>query len=207
MRIIRSAIASALVGVCGAMQAHSQDIVITALDSNGRLSWSNSASAGYQSIQWAPSLTGDWERLTYASCAGSAYTAAVPMFYRVLWSPGWRVGDLEGTWTNTGSIMSMNFTNTWTFDANGYLVGFVWTNGPPLLSFGGQLKVLSSGGVTGTVYAVHASQYGDETYFFTWNGQFESRNAITGTVSGTWMNPGGGGSGYIGTYSQGPTTK
>lgn len=62
-------------------------ITITSFHGNGQLTWDGSNLTAY-AVQWAPSATGPWtstwEHLSWIAGSGSTYTAAVPMFYRVI---------------------------------------------------------------------------------------------------------------------------
>jgi len=56
---------------------------------NGVVIWSNSAPTGYQCIEWANSVTGQWhhtwKNLLDIRATGGMYQIDVPLFYRVVW--------------------------------------------------------------------------------------------------------------------------
>lgn len=68
------------------------ELVITAFNSNGELTWTNSFTnnATYR-VEWAGSSAGPWQKfdaltnLTLLSATSNAVTVKVPMVYRVLW--------------------------------------------------------------------------------------------------------------------------
>lgn len=66
---------------------HAQDIEITSLTINGRLSWTNSFTNGLFSVEWAPALPATWRdnwgALQGFWVSGPTGTVEVPMFYRL----------------------------------------------------------------------------------------------------------------------------
>jgi hypothetical protein len=66
------------------------DFPITSFNSNGRLSWTHSATTGMYHVEWSNFPTGIWQRswssLTYLQATSGSRTVDVPMFYRVIWS-------------------------------------------------------------------------------------------------------------------------
>jgi len=72
---------------CLANHATAQDI--TALSSDGTLSWTNGLINGAYEVQWSPSLaaggtwTNDWSRLQNLQGTQSVFSVSVPMLYRV----------------------------------------------------------------------------------------------------------------------------
>lgn len=64
---------------------------LESLARNGALTWSGPATAGSYRVEWAPTATGPWSRswaaLTNLPAGGTTITVAVPMFYRVVYSP------------------------------------------------------------------------------------------------------------------------
>ncbi len=75
-----------------ATAALTAELVITSFNSNGELTWTNSASsnATYR-VEWAGSASGPWNKfdaltnLTLLSATNSSVTVKVPTFYRVVW--------------------------------------------------------------------------------------------------------------------------
>ena len=71
------------------LQGASADPVITSIQGNGSLSWTNNINtAAVYRVEWAPSASGPWYRsfqnLSYIEAqSNKAFTATVPMFYRV----------------------------------------------------------------------------------------------------------------------------
>ena len=69
------------------LRTHAQDIEVTSLASNGRLTWTNSFTNGLFSIEWSPKLGtnwhNNWDSLQNFWVSGGTNTVDVPMFYRV----------------------------------------------------------------------------------------------------------------------------
>src|SRR6266508_627050 len=65
--------------------------VITSLNRNGELTWTNSVSNATYRVEWASSAEGPWNKfdvltnLTLLSATSNVVTVKVPMFYRVAW--------------------------------------------------------------------------------------------------------------------------
>lgn len=111
-------------------------------------------------------------------------------------SESYSSADLEGTWS------------IWTFDANGTLTDLNWSEwgGPTPHTVGGSLSVSDSGAVSGTVYSIHITEYGDEITYWTWDGTFTSGSTMDVTLTATWSNESGD-SGSYGTLFSGEITK
>jgi len=79
----------ALLGVLLAASAQAQNLQITSLANNGRLTWTNSFPNGSYSVEWASTVNGnaawqqDWLSLKNLAPTSSVTTVSVPMFYRV----------------------------------------------------------------------------------------------------------------------------
>lgn len=64
---------------------------IQSLARNGELTWTGTATTGNYRVEWAPTAAGpwssSWQALTNIPATGAATTLAVPMFYRVVYTP------------------------------------------------------------------------------------------------------------------------
>lgn len=109
-----------LLSTNGVFQAHGQEPEVVEFQ-NGVLSWSNSASTGFHSIEWACSLTSQWSRtwrpLQDMRAVGGEYTVEVPLFYRVLWHP-----TASATSGIPPDVISFSAT------AQDGFVGLIWNN-------------------------------------------------------------------------------
>ena len=94
---------------------YAQDIEIISLSHNGNITWSNSVSEGYCTVEWGSSLTGQWssswQDLSRLPVTNEIMSANVPMFYRVLWTTN-NVGDIinANQSIGTGDGFSANFS-------------------------------------------------------------------------------------------------
>lgn len=70
---------------------HADEVQILSLTTNGSLTWTGPATKGAYRVEWAPSVNGPWSAswaaLTNVPATGASVTVAVPMFYRVVYSP------------------------------------------------------------------------------------------------------------------------
>ena len=115
MRIPSLAIAIALI----AASAIASDLVITSLERNGTLTWTNSVSNAVYQVQWANSVTGGWSNFQSLAALDTVQSTAkvvsvkVPTFYRVAASepPTWKP---DGLYRYTA------------FDTNGNLLVVGW---------------------------------------------------------------------------------
>src|SRR5436309_15411903 len=79
-----------LIGGCVGLVL-ADDVVITSLNRNGELTWTNSVSKATYRVEWASSAEGPWSKfdvltnLTLLSATSNVVTVKVPMFYRVVW--------------------------------------------------------------------------------------------------------------------------
>jgi hypothetical protein len=68
---------------------YAQETEITSFSHQGKIMWSNSASYGFSTVEWASSLTSQWhsswEDLYSIPVTNETMSADVPMFYRVQW--------------------------------------------------------------------------------------------------------------------------
>jgi phage shock protein E len=75
----------------GWIAPRADDLRIDAWPTNGVLSWSGPATNGSYRVEWAPTVEGpwtaSWATLANVPATGNRLTAAVPMFYRVVYSP------------------------------------------------------------------------------------------------------------------------
>ena len=64
---------------------------LLSLTHNGVLSWTNTVANGAYRVEWAPAVDGPWSdswaALTNVRPTGSVLQVAVPMFYRVVYTP------------------------------------------------------------------------------------------------------------------------
>jgi len=87
MKALRLAAAIAL----GVAVVACAQMVITSLEKNGNLTWTNSVSNATYRVEWASSVTGPWQKfdaltnLSLLSATSPAVTVKVPMLYRVVW--------------------------------------------------------------------------------------------------------------------------
>jgi hypothetical protein len=74
----------------GVTRVSAETVTITSFQNDGMLTWTNAAITGWQTVEWASSLTGTWHRtwydLTNLRATGGVATVEVPLFYRVAWS-------------------------------------------------------------------------------------------------------------------------
>ena len=92
----------------------SQEIELLSLTHDGQLIWSNVAVGGYATVEWASTVTGNWqsswENLVSIPSTGGVMSARVPLFYRVTWSSNLvdtgsaNQNDFIGTCANTSSV-------------------------------------------------------------------------------------------------------
>ena len=67
-------------------------LVISSLNQNGQLTWTNAVSNANYRVEWANSATGAWHgfelltNLSSISATSESVTVQVPMFYRVAWT-------------------------------------------------------------------------------------------------------------------------
>lgn len=75
--------------VCLALRA--DEVQILSLTPNGALTWTGPATKGAYRVEWAPTVDGpwsaSWSALTNVPATGASVTVAVPMFYRVVYTP------------------------------------------------------------------------------------------------------------------------
>src|SRR5437867_6616879 len=103
-----------ILGVPLAITGLAAELVISAFNGNGELTWTNSVSsnATYR-VEWAGSATGPWNKfdalanLTLLSATSNVVTVKVPTFYRVVWVDA---PPQAGIWNYSG------------FDPNGSLI-------------------------------------------------------------------------------------
>src|SRR6266536_1064733 len=75
-----------------AVTALAAEVVITSLNPNGELTWTNSVSSATYRVEWASSASGPWatfDALTNLSsvfATNTSVTVKLPMFYRVVWT-------------------------------------------------------------------------------------------------------------------------
>ncbi len=85
--------------------------IITSLNGNGQLTWTNPPATNGFTVQWAPAATGpwstNWEALDSLVVTGSQTTAAVPMFYRV--AQGFTLASMRGIWIMSGGTQGNMF--------------------------------------------------------------------------------------------------
>lgn len=88
---------------------------------NGWLAWSNAASSGFHTIEWANSLTGTWYRswkaLMDIPAVPGITEREVPMFYRVAWSPT----------SSVVTLPSLPLVSGFTASGGENYVGLSWT--------------------------------------------------------------------------------
>ena len=83
-------------------------LVISSLNQNGQLTWTNAVSNANYRVEWASSATGAWHgfelltNLSSITATGESVTVQVPMFYRVVWTDAPRTPELT-TFRNTTS--------------------------------------------------------------------------------------------------------
>lgn len=74
---------------CLALRA--DEVQILSLTPNGALTWTGPAAKGSYRVEWAPTVNGPWSAswaaLTNVPATGASVTVAVPMFYRVVYTP------------------------------------------------------------------------------------------------------------------------
>jgi len=101
---IAIAIVCSVVGSLAHSSARAQQPVITSLQGNGQLTWTNAAGTNGFSIEWAPSLAGpwssSWRALDSLVATGAQSTVSVPMFFRV--KQGFSTVSYRGTWILSG---------------------------------------------------------------------------------------------------------
>ncbi len=113
------------------------DLVITALNRNGELTWTNSVNNATYRVEWASSAEGPWNKfdaltnLTLLSATSNVVTVKVPMFYRVVWLDAAAQGgtynysgyDAQGSLVVTGRLVLSAETNPltglWDFQRTG----------------------------------------------------------------------------------------
>jgi hypothetical protein len=102
------------------LAARAEDVVIESISGQGKLTWSNAASTGLHTVQWAASPTGTWREswrsLVEIPATGGLTTVDVPMFLRVVYTPLVRVDDEV---VGTADGLSSRFTG---YLANGGVV-------------------------------------------------------------------------------------
>ena len=68
-----------------------EEVRLLSLTHNGVLSWTNSVATGSYRVEWAPAVDGPWSdswaALTKLPPTGAVIQVAVPMFYRVVYTP------------------------------------------------------------------------------------------------------------------------
>ena len=68
-----------------------EEVRLLSLTHNGVLSWTNSVATGAYRVEWAPTVEGPWSdswaALTNVPPNGTVLQVAVPMFYRVVYTP------------------------------------------------------------------------------------------------------------------------
>lgn len=88
---MKSALALFAMGLALADSTAADGVHLLSLDHNGVLRWTNSATRGYYRVEWASAVTGpwfsSWDGLTNLPAAGTNLVVAVPMFYRVVFTP------------------------------------------------------------------------------------------------------------------------
>jgi len=107
-----------VLGVLPAITGLAAELLISAFNGNGELTWTNSVSsnATYR-VEWAGSATGPWNKfdaltnLTLLSATSNVVTVKVPTFYRLVWVDA---PPHAGIWNYSG------------FDTNGSLVVTGW---------------------------------------------------------------------------------
>ena len=86
-RIIHSALIASL--LCGSSVTATN--IISGIDHNGWLTWTNITPTGKHHIEWSTTPTGPWNRhwtdLRDIVATGTAHTVALPMFFRVVHQP------------------------------------------------------------------------------------------------------------------------
>src|ERR1051325_9316585 len=109
------------------------EIVITSFPGNGTLTWTNSVSNATYRVEWAQSLTNQWQsfdaltNLNSISATSRVVTVEVPMVYRVVWTDApepageylYNAFDASGALVVTGRLALVTITNTfigaWSF--------------------------------------------------------------------------------------------
>jgi len=101
---IARAIAGGIFIALAYSSAQAQPPVITSLQGNGQLTWTNPAATNGFTVQWAPVVTGpwfsNWNALDSLITSNMQTTVPVPMFYRV--AQGFSSASMRGTWISSG---------------------------------------------------------------------------------------------------------
>lgn len=129
MRMLTKAI---LVGALLAWRGYGEQVVITAFDHNGRMTWTNPSSNAVSSVEWASDLSSGWQKDWYGlkniRTRDATVTTNVPMFFRVTcWTNGLLLPQLRQGATATYAA-SNRLGQTWTMQDK--VVG--WANMPML---------------------------------------------------------------------------
>jgi hypothetical protein len=166
---------SSLFGLLIAGPVLATNVVITAFQGNGEVTWETDTTNLNYCVQWAPALSAPvdwscgWDALTYIKGGTNLqFSAAVPMFYRILAGASDALG-LEGAWyveDDLGHEGPMVLTRegialSGTFDSDGHVVGYAANGSNVVWSVnfaggGGGLRfdgVVSSNVIEGTVLA------------------------------------------------------
>jgi len=109
MKALRMAVVMAL----GVAVVACAQLVITSLDKNGELTWTNSVSNATYRVEWASSVAGPWQKfdaltnLMLLSATSPAVTVKVPMLYRVVWldAPPWAGTYRYSGWDDQGILV------------------------------------------------------------------------------------------------------
>src|SRR6266496_1660166 len=138
-----------------AVTALAAEVVITSLNPNGELTWTNSVSSATYRVEWASSASGPWAtfdaltNLSSIAATNNSVTVKVPMFYRVVWAdapPYAGLYELQEFDTNgdvvvagrlwlTGEHGAQSITGTRNLDKIGSatnVLGDQWVYGPQI---------------------------------------------------------------------------